>query len=224
MWGSRQDTRLTWGIRVMVLGRELVTGQQRGDRGPAIAVIFDSHRFVVASLKRNHKFGCKMFNGIAVGRPRIVVGFEMETKVGAKMSRDGSAEIGDGGDAGLSLLEESIELLRLARSAGHGEDLVAVKTPEKCVTHIKEGRETPGVRYLFWIGTVAEGRKCMSYFLQVVTGGDREALWGMSGDGDKPVLKLRFDGIQKGTKWFVCTAENLNALLQFGEANCCRPD
>jgi hypothetical protein len=52
-----------------------------------------------------------MFNGIAVGRPPIVVGFEMETKVGAKTSRDGSAEIGGGGDVSLFSLEESIELL-----------------------------------------------------------------------------------------------------------------
>jgi hypothetical protein len=83
--GRRQGTRLMWGIiSVMALGRELVTGQQGGDRGPAIAVNFDSHRFVVASLKRNKKFGCNMFDGIAFGRPRIIVWFEMETKVGAK--------------------------------------------------------------------------------------------------------------------------------------------
>jgi hypothetical protein len=165
--GRRWGTRLTWGISVMPLGQKLVTGQQGADRGPAIAVNFDSHRFVVASLKRNEKFGCKMFNGIAFRRPHIIVRFEMETKVGAKTSRVGSAKIGGGGDAGLSSLEETIELL-LARSAGHGEDLVVVKTTEKSVTHVNEGGETPGVRYLFWIGTVADGRKGRSGFLQVV--------------------------------------------------------
>jgi hypothetical protein len=61
---------------------------------------FDSHRFVVASLKQNEKLCCKMFNGIAYGpRPPIIVGFETETKVGAKASRDGSAKIGGSGGA-----------------------------------------------------------------------------------------------------------------------------
>jgi hypothetical protein len=83
--------------------------------------------------------------------------------------------------------------------------------------------EASGIRYLFWIGTVDDGRKCNSYFFQVVAKGDREALW-MSGDGDKAVLKLQFDGVQKGSKWFVLTAESLNALLKFGKANGCRPD
>jgi hypothetical protein len=68
----------------MALGQELVTGEQGGDRGQAIAMNFDSHRFIVASLRRNEKFGCKMFNGMAFGRPRIIVWFEMVTKVGAK--------------------------------------------------------------------------------------------------------------------------------------------
>jgi hypothetical protein len=50
--------RLTWGISsVMVVGGELVTGQQGGERGPVIAVNFDSHRSVGASLKRKQKFG-----------------------------------------------------------------------------------------------------------------------------------------------------------------------
>ncbi len=41
-----------------------------------------------------------MFDGVAVGRPRIIVGFEMKTKVGAKPSWNGRAEIEGGGDAG----------------------------------------------------------------------------------------------------------------------------
>jgi hypothetical protein len=84
-------TRLTWDISVMTLGRKLVTGQKGGNRGPVITVNFDSHRFVVTSLKRNKKVGCRVFNGIAFSRPHIIVWFEMETKVGAKTSRDGGA-------------------------------------------------------------------------------------------------------------------------------------
>jgi hypothetical protein len=63
-------------------------------------------------------------------------GLKWKPKVAAETSWDGSAEIGGGSDAALSLLEESSIELLLARSHCHGEDLVAVKTPEKCVMHI----------------------------------------------------------------------------------------
>jgi hypothetical protein len=63
------------------------------------------------------------------------VGFETKIKLEAKTFRDGSAsKIGSCGDARRSTLEESVEVL-LARSDCHGEDLVAVKAPKKCITH-----------------------------------------------------------------------------------------
>jgi hypothetical protein len=145
------------------------------------------------------------------------VGFEiMETKVGAKTSRDGRAKIGGCGDVCLSTLEQNIELL-LTRSS--------VKIPEKGITHIDKGRVTPGVKYPFWIGTVCNEQECWSNFHQeVVAGGDRETLR-MGGDSfNKPVLKLRFDGIHNENKWFIRTTKSLNALLEFGKANVGWPD
>jgi hypothetical protein len=89
---SLGGTSLTWIIRVMLaLGRKLVTSHQGGDVGSPISVNLDSHGFVVTRLKINEKIGCKLFNGIAFGRPHIIVWFEMETKVGAKTSWDGGA-------------------------------------------------------------------------------------------------------------------------------------
>jgi hypothetical protein len=67
----------------------------------------------------------------------------MEPKVGAETPGNGGSKISGCCDACCTTVEVGTEVL-MARTYGHGKDLVAVKAPEKTVAHVREGENLLG--------------------------------------------------------------------------------
>jgi hypothetical protein len=111
--------------------------------------------FIVASIEGDKECRLRVFCGIAIRRPGIIVGLKMKPKVGAEMPRNCGAKISSCCDACGTALEVGMEMV-MARTCSHcREYLVAVKVPEETIAHVCEGGGTRGVGNKFGIGSVS---------------------------------------------------------------------
>ena len=110
------------------------------------------------------------------------------------------------------MFEKGAKML-LTRADCHGEDLVAVETPDETIALVGKWRETSRIRNERGISAVGEERKSRGDGLQIAARWNGIACW-MGGNCQEPELELGFDSFDGEDKGLVCAAEGKDTIFE----------
>jgi hypothetical protein len=198
---ARRHSRVARSIRVVTLGGTFIASEKGWYGSPAVTVNFNDDRFIILCLQAHEKGRFEVLDRIRESWPDLVVGLEVEAKVGAKPAGDGSMEIHVRGDARCSTVQKRTEMLE-GWTGGCGENLAAMKTPSQSISHVHQWGETTLVDDSSWVDAIDEGGKGCCGDRSITTGGNNEGGW-VIGNRLKPGLKSRLNGFH-GLKERAC--------------------